>query len=510
MENKRQLAINMAAQIVAFAVNFCISFFLTPYIIKHVGREAYGFVALGNNFINYASLITVSLNSMAGRFITIKVHQNNFKRANQYFSSVILANLLLSLVLSVPLALIIANLPDIVKISPSLLPDVRMLWIFIFLSFLIGLVTSTFGESLFAVNRLDVRSRRDIEANLLKIMMIGVTFGLFTARVWYIGLSTVLCTIYSAVMNLYYSRKFLPEIRFSVKHFEKSAVKELLSSGIWNSVTRVGGIALTELDLLLSNWFITAQAMGTMSIAKTVPTYVSSFSSSIVSVFMPSLTITYAKGDNDAVVKAVHSNIRILLFFNSIIYGLLFAFCDVFYTLWLAGVSDVQEIYLLSMLSIAGCFVSAVSYAMINLCTVTNKIRFSSLLVILTGILSFAVTFVLLKTTDLGLIAIAVVSVIFVVFRNVVFMIPYGAKCIGKPWYTFFPDLGLNIVVVGVAIGISLVMKKLLIHSITWPQLIFAVACTGVVLLIFNFFIILKKEERKLLFSKLNRKKHNH
>ena len=75
-ENKR-LFINLVSSIVALIVNMGISFFLSPYIINNVGAEAYGFVSLANNFVNYASLLTIALNSMAGRFIAIKIHQGD-------------------------------------------------------------------------------------------------------------------------------------------------------------------------------------------------------------------------------------------------------------------------------------------------------------------------------------------------------------------------------------------------------------------------------------------------
>lgn len=54
-----------------------ISFLLTPYIIDTVGKEAYGFVGIANNFVSYAKLITLALNALAMRFITIKIHENN-------------------------------------------------------------------------------------------------------------------------------------------------------------------------------------------------------------------------------------------------------------------------------------------------------------------------------------------------------------------------------------------------------------------------------------------------
>ena len=68
MGRNKQLLINMTAQIVAFVVNFAINFFLTPFILDNVGREAYGFVSLGNNFVNYASLGFCCIEFYGGTF----------------------------------------------------------------------------------------------------------------------------------------------------------------------------------------------------------------------------------------------------------------------------------------------------------------------------------------------------------------------------------------------------------------------------------------------------------
>ena len=101
MNNKKQLAINMIAQVSSFVVSFFISFFVTPYIIQQIGVEAYGFVGLANEFVGYAQLITIALNSMAARFITIKLHEGDDESANKYFNSVLLANGVVSVVLTI-------------------------------------------------------------------------------------------------------------------------------------------------------------------------------------------------------------------------------------------------------------------------------------------------------------------------------------------------------------------------------------------------------------------------
>ena len=106
--------------------------FLTPYVVENVGAEAYGFVNLANNFVSYANLVSVALNSMAGTFITIKLHKNYEEEANKYFTSVVIANIFLAIITSTLAVFIVINLDKLINISPYLLKDVQVLWIFIF------------------------------------------------------------------------------------------------------------------------------------------------------------------------------------------------------------------------------------------------------------------------------------------------------------------------------------------------------------------------------------------
>ena len=109
MHNKR-LAINMIASLFSFIISMGIIFILSQYIINTVGSEAYGFVNLANNFVSYGQLITLALNSMASRFITIRIHKGDEIGANKYFTSVIIVNIITSIILCIPSIYIIYNL----------------------------------------------------------------------------------------------------------------------------------------------------------------------------------------------------------------------------------------------------------------------------------------------------------------------------------------------------------------------------------------------------------------
>ena len=133
--SKKIVFLNMFANFLSFGIQMLISFFLTPYIISNVSSEAYGFISLANSFPAYASLVTAALNAMASRFVSIEVHKKNIKKANEYFSSVILANLILAVIILGFGSAFIANIEHFINIPAELLKDVKYLFVIIFFEF---------------------------------------------------------------------------------------------------------------------------------------------------------------------------------------------------------------------------------------------------------------------------------------------------------------------------------------------------------------------------------------
>lgn len=119
MSKNKQFIINLVASLVNFAVNMGIGFVITPFIVGRVGAEAYGFAGLANTMVGYATLFTIALNSVAGRFITVAYHQGNKRKADTYFSSTLAANLVMTLILTVVAVPLIVNLEHVIHISPT-------------------------------------------------------------------------------------------------------------------------------------------------------------------------------------------------------------------------------------------------------------------------------------------------------------------------------------------------------------------------------------------------------
>ena len=139
---RRQMAVNMLSGVCVFTLNLCVSFFLTPFIVEKLGTDAYGYIGLSNNIIGYSSLLTIAVNSMAGRFITVKVHEGESEDANKYMSSIFYINLLLSAIILLALAVVTAFLPELINIPEALVGDVQALFAMLGVSSVLGLMLS--------------------------------------------------------------------------------------------------------------------------------------------------------------------------------------------------------------------------------------------------------------------------------------------------------------------------------------------------------------------------------
>ena len=96
---RSRTAINIGAAILSFGMGLLIRFIATPYIVSRLGAESYGFVGVSANILGVVSLLTVAVNSLSNRFIAVEYQSGRIGEAKSYYSSLIFANIVLSLFL---------------------------------------------------------------------------------------------------------------------------------------------------------------------------------------------------------------------------------------------------------------------------------------------------------------------------------------------------------------------------------------------------------------------------
>lgn len=501
MNKNKQVVVNLSSSLVAFVVSLLISFFLSPYIIKTLGVEANGFVSLANTFINYATLITIALNSMAGRFITIAINEGDYKKANKYYNSVFVGNLAITLMLLIPAIICIIRLEHIINISDNLIMDVKTLFSILFLNFFIATAMPNWATATFATNKIYLQSLRGIEANILRVVTILILFAFLSPHIYYVGVATLISAIYSTYFNRYYQKKLIPELVISYSYFRWETIKELVSSGIWNSITNAGQMLLSGLDLLITNLFIGPVEMGVLALAKTIPNIITSLASTITSVFSPSMTIDYAKGDHESLRENIVQGMKITGMLLSIPLAMFMVYGKEFYMLWVPS-EDAQVLQVLSILTCGGLIFTCSIQCLYNVFTVVNKLKVSSLLLLLSGAISTIIVFILLKTTNLGVFAVAGVSTVVNLIRNLAYTTPVASKYLNFKWNTFFPEVirSVNSIIILIIVGIII---KQIIPAQSWIMLMLSASVMGFSGIIISLFTIIDKKTRKAIVKKV-------
>ncbi len=503
MTKNKQLAINIIASIFAFAMSAGINFFLSPFIVGNVGEEAYGFVSLSNNIISYFSIITIALNSMASRFIAVAYFKDDIEEAGEYYSSNFFANLVLCIVFAPIFIVGIVNIHWL-NISPGLVTDVQLLMAFIAASFMLDLLSTNLGISYYVKNKLYISSLISIGGYLLKVTLLFVLFSSFATHIAYVGLATLIVNMFMQGNNLIHKRRLVPELKIKFVYFKLQKIRQLVTAGIWNSITRVGGILQDGLDLLITNLMLSPSDMGILAISKTIPTLVNNLISTMVTSFIPNMTELYARDETKKLKKNVKQAMKIIGMLIDLPIALFIGFGDVFFCLWVPS-QDAKLLQILSILAITPWAVMGQATIIHNIFTIVNKIKINSLLVCLTGALNVLTVYALLKNTGGGLFVVAGVSSVYSILRNVLYTVPCGAIYIRCPWYTFFPEIGKSILAVATISGISVILKGFM-PEITWFWLILFATFAGIIGFILNFYLMLNAEDRELCLNKTVRK----
>lgn len=505
---KNRTIFNVICSVLVLVSNIVISLWLSPFIIKNIGVEANGFVSLASNFVSYASLIVTALNSMAARFITVSYVEKDYKKANLYYNSVFWGNLVIVAVLIFPAIYFVAQLDSFVNVPSDILTDVKMLFTFVFSIFFMQTAAPNWSCGTYVTNRLDRTYIPNIIFAVLKAVLIFSLMYIFKPTVWYIGLVNFIIAFLDTAVAWYNTHTLTPELRVYLNPKKAicswQAIKDLVGSGIWGSVSNVGSMLLSGLDLIICNIFIGPTQMGILSLSKTLPHLMQSLSASICHAFAPELVINYAQGNKDKVLRDINRSMKLTSVVLIIpLAGIIVMSVD-FYRLWVPS----QDANLLSMLTTVTCLGYAFTSGtqiLYNVFSTVNKVKLNAILMMASGAVSTALVFVLLKTTNLGIFAIAGVSVVVSLVRNMLYTIPYTAKYLGFKKTQFLPQIFSCVLSTCLLSFIGIVVKQLFSIS-TWIDFILVAGLLSVIFLIINVLVFLKKDERSMLFEKIKRR----
>lgn len=497
-------AINIISVILAFAVQMIISFWLSPFVIDSLGEEAFGFINLSNNFVSYASLLAVAINSMSCRYISVEYNCGNVNEAKSYFTSVFIFNLFLSAVIFIFSLFLVCNLDCVVEVSAVFFNQVKLTFLFSFFTLEISLIGTVYTVASFVSGKMHYNSLVQIVSNIVKCVLIYSLFVFFSAKIYFLSIATLIASIITVFGNYFITKKLIADfgICFGFYDFRKLII--LFKSGFGLLITSLSNIMLNGFDLLFCNWFVNGSAMGRLSIAKQIPLALSIALCCFLNIFSSELTKIYAKDGKSKIVVETIKQLKILSFIFTVPFAGIIVFGKDFLLLWLRGSSYTQEqyneLYLIMILVLVDIIVSAYMYSLHSVFVAIDKVKTYSMYLLVSSVVSIFLTLVLLRFTNLGVFAIAGTSSLILGGTHGIIVPAVAAKLLNCPIVTFWKIELMSWFSLFVIVCLFLI-SNLFMSFHNWNNFFCNVLIAGVIGYFFEFIIIFSKKEKMWILN---------
>lgn len=500
----KRLITTILASGMAFAISYIINFTLTPYITNNIGADAYGFVSLAKTFASYAMIAATAINSYSARFIVVEYHKSEFEKANEYFSTTIISNLFLAITAMVFAICFTANITSFLAISSSLVLDVRILFVLIFLNFGFTILGTSFSVPNYIANRLDIIGHFKTVGYLIEAIILLVLYTTLDAKVYFVGIALCFQSFFVLIVNVWMSGKFAPKLKKKSFKFSLNAARNLILNGIWNSLNSLGNTLNTGLDLIVCNLMLTDLGMGQLAIAKTINTMFVSLYQLIAQPFQPLFLKAYADNDTKKLLSIFKLSMKISGLLSSLAFAIFFSLGKIYYRLWIPN----QDVVLIWNLTVIGCFsgiFEGVIYPLYYIYTLKIKNRIPCIITIIGGLLNISGMYILIKYTNLGIYSVVFTTAVIMTIISAVTNPLYMAHCMKMSWYTFYPPILKNTLSCLVMTIIFTILAYLVAPE-GWVCFIILALLLVAVGVVIHVILVFEKEERNLVIIQIRKK----
>lgn len=487
----KQSALNLTFNIASMAVSMGLSFWITPYLTNSIGSEAYGLIPLTQQFINYLTVITVSITSISGRFFSIARRRGSQREAQEYFSSTLYATVIVCALLLVPFIVSVFAIDKIINIPDGFLRDVQKTQVIFIAVFLITFITSAFNDGPFSENKLFYTSGINI-INILTKTVVTVSLCLcFQPKIWFVSVGVLIGAAVALILSVLAFKRLIPDVRISLKPHNR--VREILSSGIWISVSEIGVILFLQIDLFVSNHFVPLQEAGEYAVVLQLPTILRTFSGSIISIFVPVVVGLFAQGKMDEMKAYVNNAVKYTGIVLSLPIGILCGLGGTLLSLWINP--DFAKYQLVLSILTIHLSINLSVQTVTSIQTAMAKLKIPAFVTLIMGCVNFGLACLFAGPFKMGVLGIAVAGGIVLTCKNLLFTPIYVAHITGSKWYTYF--LGVVkpfFTTLAVSLFCYVVQQTIQIPNL--PAFVGVCCVVGIIYFVFVWFCMINKSER--------------
>ena len=298
MASTKRFAFNVLMNWASMAISMVVPFFLTPFVVRHLGPTAYGIWILAVSTVSYLSLLDLGLRSAIIRFVSKAQAQNHMAEATSSIGAALWFRLVVAAgvaILSVTLSLTFKRL---FTIPLNMQRPAQITVLLCALGVGISLISGVFGAVLAAVNRFDVLSSVTMAQTIARaagvIVILRNGLGLVSLAYWELTIIFL-----SGVASCVIAFKVFPACRVRLERPDTRVVKKIWAYSFTTFIYIIAVQIITNTDNLVVGAYLGVGVVVFYSIGGSLVSYSGQAVGALSSTFTPLASGLEASGKSE-------------------------------------------------------------------------------------------------------------------------------------------------------------------------------------------------------------------
>jgi O-antigen/teichoic acid export membrane protein len=263
---------NVLANWLTYLISGAVSFFLSPFIVRHLGNSAYGIWVLLVSLTGYLGFLDLGIRGAVTRYVA-KFHSEREHQESSYIVSsatgLFIGAGFLAILVS---ALFSVFALPLFEIPQGYLRSAQLVVVIAGLNVAVSLVSGVFGGVLVGLQRFDLNN--SIALGVMALRTTAILIALRNGR----GLITLaliqLCsTAAELLLGFFLSRKLYPQVRLAFGNLRRAYVSVIFSFGVYAFLMQVSSYLVYYTDALVIGAFLPVSAITFFAIGSNLTLY---------------------------------------------------------------------------------------------------------------------------------------------------------------------------------------------------------------------------------------------
>jgi O-antigen/teichoic acid export membrane protein len=457
---------NVGSSWAGLAVNIAVGFFLSPFVLHHLGDEAFGLWVLIFSITGYYGIFDFGIRSSLVRYVSKFEATGDKDQLARLVNTSLFTYSCIGLILVVPTLLGSFYVDRLFHVSAGSLRDARMLFLMVGYSLAIGFPLGISGGILEGLQKFYLMNWTNIVGTLVRAALIIYVLrhgsGLLS-----VALITVSLPLITSAIRAVMAQRLLA-IPYGWKYVDRDSLQQVANYGSVTFIIIVAARLRFKTDAIVIGTFLSAAAITHFSIGARLVDYTADVVSSLAQIFTPMSSHFHAAGDYVQLRKIFVSGNRACALVMFPMTAALVVMGKSVIEAWV-GPRYVSSYIVLMILLIPSAFYQAQS--------TSNRILFGmslhkslAYIVLMEGIANLILSIVLVR--PLGIVGDAIGTAIPLLCTSLFFLPRHMCRQLGIPVRKFLVEAYFYPLVLCIPMILVLTLMQRAFYAHHYPQLI--------------------------------------